>query len=379
MKRIIKIGMDVHTTNYTLCIFEPSLDSNAIVHQISDVKPDVKYVVDVINKFKEKHNQDELDITCGYEAGVLGYSLYHELEARDIKCVILAPTTMKVEKGGKKLKNDSRDSKQIAECLAYGGYSAVYIPTSLDNSVKEFIRMRDDIKDSLKRIKQQTIALLTRNGYTYSSGSYWTDKHIKWIQRINLEEPILQETLNEYMIEYYRLSDRVSKLDERIDEIANKDIYVEKVNRLCCLRGIKTHTALSFIVETSDFSRFSKGNIYAAYLGLIPGDDSSGNNDNKLGITKSGNRHLRKLLIEVSHTYSRGKIGYKSKDLKARQSKCNSEVIAYADKATERLMRKYYKMIFNHKKYNVAITAIARELACFIWGMMTDNISLERN
>ena len=378
MKRIIKIGMDVHTTNYTLCIFEPSLDGNAKIHQISDVKPDVKFIVDVINKFKEKHQNDELDITCGYEAGCLGYSLYHELEDKGIKCVILAPTTMKVEKGGKKLKNDKRDSKQIAECLAYGGYSAVYIPTSLDNSVKEFIRMRDDVKDTLKRIKQQTIALLTRNGYIYSDGSYWTGKHISWISNIKFDEPILQETLAEYMVEYFRLVDRVEKLDERIEEISTKEIYVEKVNRLRCFIGVKTHTALSLIVETSDFKRFTKGNIYAAFLGLIPGDDSSGDNDNKLGITKSGNRHLRRLLIEAAQTFSRGNIGFKSKDLKARQSKCSDEVIAYADKANERLRRKYYKMISKGKKFNVAKTAIARELACFIWGMMTDNIQLER-
>ena len=378
MKRIIKIGMDVHTTNYTLCVFEPSLENEGIVHQISDVKPDVKFIVDVIDKFKKKHSSDELDITCGYEAGCLGYSLYHELKAKDIKCVILAPTTMKVEKGGKKLKNDRRDSKQIAECLAYGGYSAVHIPTSLDNSVKEFIRMRDDVKDTLKRIKQQTIALLTRNGYIYSEGSYWSAKHISWISKIKFEEEILQETLAEYMVEYFRLVDRVEKLDERIEEISTKEIYVEKVNRLGCLLGIKTHTALSLIVETSDFTRFTKGNIYAAFLGLIPGDDSSGDNDNKLGITKSGNRHLRKLLIESAQSYTRGNIGFKSKDLKVRQSKCSNEVIAYADKANERLRRKYYKMISKGKKFNVAKTAIARELACFIWGMMTDNIQLER-
>ena len=82
MKRIIKIGMDVHTTNYTLCVFEPSLENKGIIHQISDVKPDVKFIVDVIDKFKKKHSNDELDITCGYEAGCLGYSLYHELEAQ---------------------------------------------------------------------------------------------------------------------------------------------------------------------------------------------------------------------------------------------------------------------------------------------------------
>ena len=136
MKRIIKIGMDVHTTNYTLCIFEPSFEHEGTVHCITQIKPEVKNIVDVIDKLKEKLKVDELDIVCGYEAGCLGYSLYHELKDKGISCIILAPSTMRVQKGGKKLKNDYRDARQIAECLSYGGYSAVYVPTKLDNAVK---------------------------------------------------------------------------------------------------------------------------------------------------------------------------------------------------------------------------------------------------
>lgn len=376
MKRIIKIGMDVHTTNYTLCVFEPSFEHEGTVHYITQVKPEAKNIIDVIDHLKKKLKDDELDIVCGYEAGCLGYSLYHELKDKGISCIILAPTTMKVEKGGKKIKNDYRDAKQIAECLSYGGYSAVYVPASVDNSVKEFIRMRDDFNQNLKSTKQQIIALLTRNGKHYDDSSYWTGKHIKWISSVHFEEELLNETLAEYMIEYYHLLDRVSKLDERIEEISQKEIYIEKVNKLKCFIGIRTRTALSLIVETSDFNRFSKGNIYAAYLGLIPGDDSSGDDDNKLGITKAGNRHLRRLLIESAQCFTRGQIGYVSSDLRQRQSRCSSDIVAYANKANERLRRKYYRMITKGKKYNVAKTAIARELACFVWGMITDHTKL---
>lgn len=151
MNRIIKIGMDVHTTNYTLCIFEPSFENKGTVHFVTQVKPNVKNIVRVIDTFKRKNENDELRITCGYEAGCLGYSLYRELKDKGIDCVILAPTTMKTEKGGRKIKNDYRDAKMIAECLAYGGYSAVHIPNELDNSVKEYIRMRDDIHENLKK------------------------------------------------------------------------------------------------------------------------------------------------------------------------------------------------------------------------------------
>lgn len=376
MNRIIKIGMDVHTTNYTLCIFEPSLEHDGTIHFITQVKPEVKNILRVIDTFKKKHADDELKITCGYEAGCLGYSLYHELKDKEIECVILAPTTMKTEKGGRKIKNDYRDAKMIAECLAYGGYSAVHVPKELDNSVKEYIRMRDDIQANLKRIKQQVIALLTRNGKQFDGKSYWTQKHLDWINAITFREPILEETLNEYMIEYHHLCDRVKTLDKRIEEISVKEEYIEKVQELQCLIGIKTHTALSLIVETSDFTRFTKGDMYASYLGLIPGEDSSGENENKLGITKAGNKHLRRLLVEAAQGYTRGQIGFKSKDLKARQDKCSNEVIAYADRANERLRRKYYRMIARGKKYNVAKTAIAREIACFVWGLMTDHIEL---
>ncbi len=368
--------MDVHTTNYTLCIFEPSFEHDGTVHCITQVKPEIKKIIHVIETFKKKHENEELNIVCGYEAGCLGYSLYHELKEKGVECVILAPTTMKTEKGGRKLKNDYRDAKMIAECLAYGGYSAVHVPTELDNSVKEFIRMRDDIKENLKSIKQQIIAFLTRNGKQFEGKSYWTRKHIDWINTVSFSEPLLQDTLKEYMIEYNHLCDRVETLDRQIEEISLKEEYVEKVQQLQCLIGIKTHTALSLIVETSDFNRFKKGNMYSAYLGLIPGDDSSGGHEKKLGITKAGNNHLRRLLVEAAQGYTRGRVGFKSKDLKSRQEKCSSEVVAYADKANERLRRKYYRMILRGKKYNVAKTAIARELACFIWGIMTDHIDL---
>ena len=148
------------------------------------------------------------------------------------------------------------------------------------------------------------------------------------------------------------------------------------VKELGCLLGIKTHTALSLIVETGDFDRFAKGNTYAAYLGLAPGEKSSGDHINRTGLSKAGNSHLRRLLIESARGICKGAIGHKSKELKSRQEGNKADVIAYADKANTRLRSRYYKMIRHGKKKNVAVAAIARELACFVWGMMTDNISM---
>ena len=143
-----------------------------------------------------------------------------------------------------------------------------------------------------------------------------------------------------------------------------------------CFLGIKTHTALSKVVEIGDFNRFEKAPKFAGFLGLVPREDSSGDDKNRYGITKAGNSHLRRLMVEAAQSYTRGIVGHKSIALKQRQQGCSEDVIAYADKANERLRRRFYKMTLNKGvNRNVAITAIARELACFMWGMATGNIS----
>jgi transposase len=178
------------------------------------------------------------------------------------------------------------------------------------------------------------------------------------------------------MASYDEQTAKVERFDRRIEEIASQEKYHEKVKKLGCFLGIKTHTALSLIVETGDFERFAKGNVYAAYLGLAPGERSSGDKTNRLGISKAGNSHLRLLLVEAAGGICKGAVGHKSKDLRQRQNGNMAEVIAYADKANTRLRSRYYKLIRHGKKRNVAVAAIARELACFVWGMMTDSIDM---
>ena len=376
MNRIIKIGMDVHSKNFTLCAMEPVIGQEDRIFATIRVTADFKNILLFIEDLKWKLGlHDEYDITCGYEAGCLGYSLYNQLTAAGVKCVILAPTTM-LSQQGKRVKTDVRDAKMIAQCLAYGGYRAVHIPTQEDDSVKEYLRMRDDHKLTLKKIKQQINAFCLRHGYHYD-GTKWTAKHILWLRKLEL--PLFyQETLDEYMLSYEEQTDKIERFDKRIEEIAAQERYRENVKKLGCFLGIKPHTALSLIVETGDFMRFAKGNIYAAFLGLTPGEKSSGEKVNRTGISKAGNGHLRMLLIEASKGICKGAVGHKSKELRARQAGNRAEVIAYADKANTRLRSRYYKMIRHGKKKNIAVAATARELACFVWGMMTDQISIQR-
>lgn len=375
MYRILKIGMDVHSKTYSLCAMEPALGGNDRVFANIKVPADYKNVILFIEELKRKLGMgDTYDIECGYEAGCLGYSLYNQLTAAGVRCTILAPSTMMTPQG-RRVKTDARDALMIAQCMSHGGYKPVYVPTEEDDSVKEYLRMRDDHKLALKKVKQQINAFCLRHGQHYE-GTRWTHKHIVWLRKLELS-PLYRETLDEYMASYDEQVAKIERFDQRIEELSAQGRYHEKVQRLGCLLGIKTHTALSLLVETGDFSRFAKGSVYAAYLGLAPGEDSSSERINRLSIAKTGNRHLRLLLVEAAWGICKGKVGHKSKELKARQKGNPVDVIAYADRANTRLRSRYYRFIRRGKAKNIAVTAVARELACFVWGMMIDDIGLK--
>lgn len=367
----VYIGMDVHKESFTLSSFV--LGEKEPGH-VQTIPSDYILVVKYINRLRKVYGE-ETEFICGYEAGCLGYTLYHQLTDCGLECVILAPTTMMEEKGKKRIKTDKRDAKKIAKCLAYHTYNPVHIPTDEDAQVKEYIRMRDDIKVNLKRTKQQILSFCLRHGLVYTqTKTTWTQAHLKWLNCQKLDG-LYQEILNEYILQLSKLMETVERLDKRIEELSNRETYRESVNCLTCFIGVKRPTALAVIAEVGDFKRFATAENFSSYLGLVPGENSSGDDKNRLGITKAGNTHVRKLLVEAAQSYGRGKIGYKSKALKDRQAGNTPKVIAYADKANERLRRKYYNMLFRGKRANIAKTALARELACFIWGMMNERLA----
>ena len=181
------------------------------------------------------------------------------------------------------------------------------------------------------------------------------------------------EIMDEYLMTFDELKERVKRMDARIEEISNEERYHDKVKRLICLKGIKTTTALALVSEISDFDRFSTADNFSSFLGLVPGENSSSDDINRLGITKTGNTHLRRLLVEAAQCYCRTTAG-KSREIRSRQSGNLPEVIRYADKSNERLRKKFIHIALKSNR-NIAATAVARELSCFVWGMMTDNIS----
>lgn len=371
MSRIIYIGMDVHSQSFSLCAFEPSFNSKGKYFAETKVAAEPINIKKYVERLRKSIGNNCRFVT-GYEAGSLGFSLYNALVSMDIECVILAPSTMLCPKGGKRIKTDRRDARNIAECLAYGGYSPVHVPSEQDVAVRDYIRMRDDHAAMLKALKHQICSLCLRNGFCYTA-TKWSAAHLKYLRDISLS-PLNRECLDEYLATLEQLQGKINAFDARIEEMSHMEEYDVRSTRMSCFLGITRNRAISILSETGDFGRFRSPASFAAYLGLVPGEKSSGADTKRTGITKAGNVHIRKELIEAAQSICRGRVGHKGKALAERQNGNPTDAVAYADKCNERLRRRYYKMINSGKNRNVAVTAIARELACFVCGMMQEYI-----
>jgi transposase len=252
----------------------------------------------------------------------------------------------------------------------------VHIPTPQDEAVKNYTRLRNTRKKALGRAKQNLLSFLLRHGRSFTDGkSYWTITHYTWLKGQLFQDEVDQETFNEYLQEVHDQQEKVDRYNQRIEELAALDAYRDRVSKLRCFRGIETHTALSFISEIGDFSRFTNPQQFSSFLGLVPTENSSGQRERRGSITKAGNERLRLLLIEGANSTLRSHIyGKKTKRLQARQKGNDPDVIAYADRANRRLHKVYNNLVARGVHHNKATVAVARELSCFIWGMMNDRI-----
>lgn len=368
MNTVIHIGIDVHKDSYSLCSFSFSTQRSFGQTRIASKN---SLVIKYVRRLQKEHS--ECAVLCGYEAGPTGYGLYRDLEKADIPCVIMAPTTLP-KASGNRVKTDRLDAEELAKHLAWGTYSAVHIPTPQDEAVKNYTRLRNTRKQALKRAKQNLLSFLLRLGRSYTEGkNFWTHKHYAWLRQQRFDDPVDQETFNEYLQEVHDQQEKVDRYNQKIEELAAQDAYRDRVSRLCCFRGIETHTALSLVSEIGDFSRFENPQQFSSFLGLVPGENSSGQREQRGGITKAGNARVRLLLIEGANSTLRSKIyGQKSKRLIARQKGNEPDVISYADRANRRLHKVYSNLVARGVHHNKATVAVARELSCFIWGMMNE-------
>lgn len=374
MKSLIYVGMDVHKESYSLCTYLISTGEFIGETKIEAKPLLIKEYLDNITKLlKEEKNYNEIEFETCYEAGCLGFSLYKEMVRLGINCKIVAPTTLYKSADASVKKNDRRDAKMLARNLAYGTCSFVHIPDDVDLETKEYIRMRMAHTKALKKIKQQIISFCLRCGHKYDGENYWTFRHLKWLRDLELTE-FLREILDEYIDTFEKSQEKLDRLEGKILERSNTERYKKDTDNLNCLKGLTKQGAMTIISEIGDFSRFATPKELCAYLGLVPGERSSDGKGPNLGITKLGNCIVRTQLIESAQAIVRGCPGHKSKRTIAKQKGQDIRIISYCDRAIDRLMRKYHHLILRGVNYNKAITAIARELACFIWGIMNNKL-----
>ena len=372
-EKVLYVGIDVHKDTYALCCFD--FHRNELSDEMS-VKGTTKAVIRYLEAIKQKH-REELLFVCGYEAGPTGYGLCRGLQQAGFGCVVMAPTTMANPEGKRRVKTDRIDARAIARILAYKSYRQVYLPSEAMEALKEYTRARDAKKRMLKKAKQELLSFLLRNGSTYpESGKYWTEKFFTWIKTVQFSEKWMQEAFSEYLAEVYSLKAKIALMDAKIREIAELEIIKDAVDKLVCFAGIDVTTAVETVVEINDFTRFATAAQFVSYIGLCPGQDSSGKSKIMLPLTKAGNRRVRALFCESAKAIKRtNPYGEKSKRIQMRQKNASAEIVAYADKATKRIRTKMKQLEWRGKNYNVASAAGARELACFVWGMMNGRIA----
>ena len=365
MKIIVYVGIDVHKDTFSACSYLPKTQS---YFGEDKFKGDTQKVLEYLEMVKDSL-EGEPEFHCGYEAGCRGYSLAKDLIAKGMYCVVMAPTTIDKPSDNSKKKTDRLDARLLARALCNGSYKKVHVPDDYDLMAKERIRMLQFHKKHLREMKQAVCSLLLRHGKVYDAGkSYWTERHVTWLKGM-YSDPVFGKALEEYMDTISKYIDKITRLETEMLEIANEERYRSTVDRICCLKGINRISALTFVCEIGDFTRFESAKVFPAYLGLVPGDHSSGGKPGKLGITKLGNSTLRRLAVECSRSAVRGKTGLKPKKLSERQKGCDVSTIAYADKGTERIQRRYIHLIACGKDKNEAVTACAREYVGFIWGL----------
>lgn len=309
------------------------------------------------------------EVRCCYEAGPCGYALQRELEAAGgIICEVVAPSLIPV-KPGERIKTDRRDARKLAELQRAGLLTEVHPPTADEEAVRDLCRCREDAQEDLTRARQRMGKFLLRRALIFTaSKSAWGKLHRQWLRGLTFEHAADQAVSDDYLLAIEHLEERLRTLDSQMAEHAGRDPYREPVGWLRCFRGIDTATAITLVAELHDFRRFRTARELMAYLGLVPSEYSSGESRHRGSITKAGNRHVRRVLVETAwHYRHRAKIG---ETLRARRRGQPGHVIALADRAQERLCRRYRHLIECGKPSPKVVVAIARELAGFLWAAL---------
>ncbi|GAB3061178.1 IS110 family RNA-guided transposase [Virgibacillus ainsalahensis] len=356
------VGLDVSKEKIAVAVAEEGRSKARYIGMIP-------YTVEAIRKLIKKLGEPEQLQFC-YEAGPTGYGLYRLLKSMDIVCEVVAPSLIP-QKPGNRVKTDKRDALNLATLYRSGELTSIYIPTEDDEALRDLVRAREDVKEDELRAKQRLTKFLLRKEIRPPKGTKkWTVKYWDWLDQVTFKRSASMVTYQEYLQQLKECQQRLKVLEQEIKEQANEGVHAPMIQKLMTLRGVAVITATSLVAEIMSFARFQTPNQFMAYNGLVPSESSSGDLRRLGNITKTGNRHVRKLLIEAAWSY-RYRPAVKG-ELKKRQKGQPTNILSISWKAQNRLHKKYFRLLGRGKESGKAITAVARELAGFIWAIANE-------
>jgi transposase len=359
------IGLDVHKEVVQMAVFAESGEEPIYERRL---KNDTDLLIKEAVAFCKKGKTE-----VAYEAGSLGYVIYRAMEQAKIPCYVL-PANKVAKKRTDRIKTDKRDARLIGRELRSKSIRPIAVPDEADEAARDLMRLREDVNEDLRRTKQRLLKFMVRHGYIYTGGgNNWTLTHWRWMDRLQFKNEHERIVYEEYRSQIKSLEERITRLEEKIVETAESPRYKAAVSKLRVFKGIDYIIALSVLCEIGDFRRFANAKDFMSYIGLVPSENSSGGKRNQGSITKAGNGHLRRLLIEGAWHYTKN--ARPGKRLEKRREGCPAILVDTADRALHRLHKKYLRMVFNGKHKNVAVTAVARELAGFIWAVQVTNVA----
>ena len=350
------VGLDVHKESIVAAVLPPDSDRVALTTKFENTPAALKTFVERLRLRGA--------LTFVYEAGPCGYQVHRDLTAQGQECVVIAPGLIP-KRPGDKVKTDRRDAEKLAQLQRAGQLTAVNVPTREDEADRDLVRAREDVLSERLRARHRLGKFLLRHGLVWRTTAAWGVKHREWLKALRFELASETRTFEAYLRGVDEVEARLNGLDCEVLALAEKKEWRVLVANLRCLKGVDTLSAVTFAVEVRDFRRFPSAREFMGYTGLVSQEYSSGESVKRTRITKVGNAHVRRVLVEAAWSY--GKMDRSGKTLLKRREGGSPEAVSTARRAQERLCRKFRKMVGRGKPRQKAVTAAARELAGFVW------------
>lgn len=361
----VYVGLDVHKETIAIAVARPGRCEPEYHGNIVNSDAAVRKLLKQLSRPGEA-------LSFCYEAGPCGYGLYRDLTALGHGCTVVAPSLIP-RKAGERMKTDRRDALMLARLHRAGELTAVWVPDQEQEAIRDLTRAREDMKALELKARQQLGAFLLRHGRIYQDGkSRWTQAHFRWLETVKFDSPVQQIVLQEYLDTVKAAQRRVAGLEVQMREVLVQWSLRPVVEALMALRGVSLITAMTTLAELGDITRFDSPSELMAYLGLVPSEHSSGNSRRQGSITRTGNGHVRRVLVEAAWNYRFA--ARKTRCIEKRAEKCPAAIQAIAWQAQKRLCGRYRALMEAGKVKQQVTTAVARELAGFIWAIACESM-----